>query len=193
MKYINIRLKVNQLYETFSVSLLRSLVMKVISVGSLTLSLSLLVGLTLISCGQNNNSESTATNKNNDPVEQLKGVIEQMKPQDEGIFDPGDDVGKRIITNVKVVDTTYDVQKTDSLVTPYLGVVNYTINYNVEIPSDNSLAQDQAQCKTTYTYQDGQWGVEKQEYYLEGFDLIGWSSFDGKQKSVPTIACGFIQ
>lgn len=157
------------------------------------------VGL-LLGCGQEDDPIAQPQNDpiaqpQNDPVTQLQNVFEDVvKPSIEngGVFDPGDDLGQRIIGNARVAEPKYDVQKTDSLVTPYTGIIENAVVYTLEIPSKGTNEPSTLQCRTTYAYQDGQWVSQTQEFFMPELSDMGWQSFAG-QNAVPSVACGFIE
>ena len=82
----------------------------------------------------------------------------------------------RQITNTSV---SYDVKKTESLVSPIIGAI--TIRQTIHYESDFSTAEQAAQCKKSdsnleiktgnYVWQDGKWelgSLEQQKVYADG-------------------------
>src|SRR5207245_144054 len=64
------------------------------------------------------------------PVEELKGIVELHRIDNEAL--------RR--------DYSYDVRKTDSLVSPYVGIVSYSFN----LPNERDY-------EVTFAYQDQRW------------------------------------
>jgi len=73
-------------------------------------------------------------------------------------------------------DIIYDVQKTNSLVTPYLGIVNFKVYLRQtpffptgeEAKASGSFgeADDGRACRATYGFQEGKWTLKKCEYHV---------------------------
>jgi hypothetical protein len=121
------------------------------------------------------------------PVEQLKAVIEQHKDKvnQGGTWNPGDSVGRRIVAS-QVIDVSYDVQKTDSLVSPYLGIATYEVRYT--LTTGNKKDTGNYTCRATYAYQDKAWVSKSYEYW----DFYKkWQKVLIGEENVRVIACGF--
>jgi hypothetical protein len=63
----------------------------------------------------------------------------------------------------ELTDTEYDIKKTDSIVTPYTGIVKYNLTWIAEgdrLPG--------VHIEATYAYQDGQWVFKDARRYING-------------------------
>jgi len=172
---------------------------------SLILTFCCVITSSLSSCGGNNNSNATnsdsspmnqiseekASNMETeqtevyDPVEQFKKVIENSKKriEDGGVYDPDDDfagLGARTITNVKILNTQYDVQKTDSLVSPYIGLIEHEVVSVTEFENKKENSISKTICRTHYSYQDNQWIMKKRESYLPALSSE-WMDLDDQE------------
>lgn len=87
----------------------------------------------------------------------IKEDIERITPRlKEEITNSGDQYNAEYSGNY-----SYDIQKSDSIVSPYLGIADFEIKWfhNGEYVSDMSI-------KANYAYQDGQWVLKKAIRYV---------------------------
>ena len=155
----------------------------------------LLSSSALAACGQKDGSATAAgTSKSGDPIEELQPFIKEResKINDGGSWNPGDSLGARDISDVNSV-TSFDVTETDSLVSPYLGTINYEVSYALTIDSKGETSSASAKCRESYAYQDDQWVLKSQEFVaIPEIDDSNWESYPA-EKSLAAVACGFAE
>ena len=84
-------------------------------------------------------------------------------------------------SKISVSDSSYDVQKTTSLVSPYLGILNYNVvlNNTKKQPTKELAEKDTdfespgipGKARIAFAFQSDKWVVKKYEYYSDSF---GW-------------------
>lgn len=119
--------------------------------------------LTLASCGKSNGSSQPS-----DPVEGMKFVMQKLQSeinsQPQTITPPGD-INKWYKRKIYTPqEMQYDVKKTDSIVTPHAGIIDFECNVKVA----SALTQEDldkiemrdfvtAKCRSTWAHQDKKW------------------------------------
>ena len=84
-------------------------------------------------------------------------------------------------SKISVSDSSYDVQKSSSIVSPYIGILNYkVVLYNTKKQPTKELAENDnffespgipGTARITFAFQSNKWVVKKYEYSSERF---GW-------------------
>lgn len=144
--------------------------------------------------GTNTGVSDSAVITNNstggDPVSELKPFIEErnLKISDGGVWEHDDSLGNREISGVSL-ETGFDVKQTDSLVSPYVGTVNYEVSYLLEMTGKKEAAK--TRCRENYAYQDSKWTIKSQEFVaIPEIDSNDWETYTGNG-GLAAIVCGF--
>lgn len=125
-----------------------------------------------------------------DPASEFKGVVEETKAK----VNAGISKNNAQTTNT-ILEESYDVQKTDSLVSPYTAFWEYNVKSISTYSNGNTQEslEDLYVCRREYVYQDKNW-LEKAKKYRNLSSVYPsekWYNFDDEPGFMVSISCGF--
>ncbi|MCL6752292.1 hypothetical protein KBT16_15505 [Nostoc sp. CCCryo 231-06] len=167
------------------------------------------IAITGTSCSNSNKTQVSqavvSQVENSDPVAQFKTLIEEKQTyinKGAGILKSSEGWTRM---SAKVADIKYDVNKTDSLVSPYTGITTLDVLLTSEKFTTESEARGTAisnakgssepfplKCRETYAYQESKWVVKQQEYFVGFPGEEKWVPFSGDRDGL-SIGCGFVK